>query len=50
MRRELAPQKGWCCYTFWSFLVIILSYLLKYMSYTHILGIILKLNYYATCL
>ena len=50
MRRVLAHQKGWCCYTFWSFWVIFVSYLLKYISYPHILGIILKLNYYATCL
>ena len=50
MCRELAPQKGWCCYTFWFHDVIILSYLLKYISYPHKLGILLKLNYYATCL
>ena len=43
MRRELAPQKGWCCYTFGFHDVIILSYLLKYISYPHILGIICDL-------
>ena len=48
MRRELAPQKGWCCYTFCFHDVIILLYLLKYISYPHIIGIILKVIYYAT--
>ena len=48
MRCELAPQKGWCCYTFCFHDVIILLYLLKYISYPHILGIILKVIYYAT--